>query len=153
MRLKKWLCSPWMLLLVAVGILLSMADYETYRQEGIVMTAVEGSVTSRSLTVEVLNRTDRRVSNAGEMDPDYRIQRRLGGLWLPMPQTERPDDAVCAALETFYCEKDVPQRLTFYWCDAKPFDALQPGRYRLLLDFWDYGGGAPFTLAAEFTVA
>ena len=151
MRLKKWLCSPWMLLLLGAGILLAMADRGTYRQEGISMTAVEGSVTSRSVTVGVLNRTDRRISNAGELE-DYHVQRRLWGLWLPMREEGRPGDTVCAALESCSYEKDVPRRLTFYWSDTRPFDALRPGRYRLVLEFWDHGGESPFALAAEFTV-
>lgn len=155
MRLKKWICSPWMLLLLAAGLLLSIADYRTYGQEGLVMTAVESAAASRSVTVEILNETDGRFWNYGNYGQEHRLQRRLLGLWFPMRREKRPDDTVCAALPVFYYEKGVPQRFSFRWADNSrfPFMALEPGRYRLILDFYKDGGEAPAAaLAAEFNV-
>lgn len=148
MRLLKRLWVPCALLLLGAGALLLMADVQTYGQEGAAMTVVEDSVTSRSVTVEILNTTDRLLSNAGE--GDYRLQRRLWGLWLPM--REKEPEMCGAALPVRYYEPGIPQRFTIYWCDSRPFDALYPGQYRLILDFWGEDAGTAFALAAEFTV-
>lgn len=107
MRLKKFLCSPWPLLLIAVGALLLMADLGLYRQEGVSMNALEDTVSSKGVTVEVLNATERRLWNRG-YGQDHRLQRRLLGLWLPVRQTKRPAGEVCAALPAYFYEKNVP---------------------------------------------
>lgn len=151
MKFQKILRSPWMLVLLAAVFFLLLSDGSSYRQEGVTMTVVEDSVTSRSVTVDILNTTDRVLSNAGQWETRYRIQRRFCGLWLPMRQAKRPGGEVCATLPSCYYEKDIPQRITLYWRDACPFDALAPGRYRLILNFYEDGGEA-FSLAAEFLV-
>ncbi len=155
MRLKERLRSPWMLPLIALAALLLMADYRPYRQEGVTMTAVEGSVMSGGMTIEILNTTDRPLWNCGDYDRNYRLQRGLLGLWLPMRQAKRPAGEVCAAAPVFYYEKDVPQRFAFKWSEDLrfPFTALEPGSYRLILDFYEDGfEESVFQLAAEFTV-
>ncbi len=156
MKWKRWRLSPWMLLLLAAGLLLSMADWRVYGQEGLTMTAIERSVTPGSVTVEILNTTEERFWNYGDYSQDgCRLQRRLWGLWLPMRREARPEGTVCAALPVFVYEQGAPQRFTFRWADhfLMPFSKLEPGRYRLILEFYREGGkDAAVPLAAEFEV-
>ncbi|MCI8738655.1 MAG: hypothetical protein HFG10_00890 [Oscillibacter sp.] len=160
MKIKQLLLSPAVLVPLSVlAVLLLFSDHASYRQEGLSMTPVEDAVTSRDLTVEVLNTTNEVFQNAGDYDPNYRLQRRMLGLWFPMRQDPAwTGGEGCMTLPTCYYEKDIPQRLHFQWStDYRfPFASLYPGRYRLILDFYkqdgSYSYGPDFSLAAEFTV-
>lgn len=160
MKIKQLLLSPAVLVPLAVlAVLFLLSDHASYRQEGLSMTSVEDAVTSRDLTVEVLNTTNEVFQNAGDYDPNYRLQRRVLGLWFPMRQDPAwTGGQGCMMLPTCYYEKDIPQRLYFQWStDYRfPFTSLYPGRYRLILDFYkqdgSYSYGPDFSLAAEFTV-
>lgn len=159
MQIKKRLGSSLNLLpvLAVLAVLLLLSDHRSYRQAGVTMTAAEGAATPREVTVEVLNTTERRLWNAGDSDPGYRLQRRLLGLWFPMRQVKPPGGTVCGMLPTYLYETDVPQKLTFQWSSDYrfPFTSLYPGHYRLILDFREddeNGGTQTFPLAAEFTL-
>ena len=90
MKIKQLLLSPAVLVPLSVlAVLLLFSDHASYRQEGLSMTPVEDAVTSRDLTVEVLNTTNEVFQNAGDYDPNYRLQRRMLGLWFPMRQAAR----------------------------------------------------------------
>ena len=68
----------------------------------------------------------------------------------------RSGGTVCMTLPVCYYEKGIPQQLNFQWGTDYKFPSLYPGRYRLILDFYEKGvsseHGAAFSLAAEFTL-
>ncbi len=111
--------------------------------DGVSMTVLQDTVTSRTMTLQILNTTDQEIYCGN--DAVYELQAERWGKWY---QVESGPYGYF--LEAYVCQKNVP--LEQYINLEKRYGALPAGRYRIIKEV-SIGSGdtrQAFLLAAEF---
>ena len=123
-------------------------DGEVNDYDGVTMTVVEGTAMPGTVTVEVLNTTDRDIESGNTAL--FALQVEQDGQWHWL-ETRQDDFATTA--EALLYPTDESVELTFTWGSA--YGSLSPGHYRLVKTFFEYRGPGDYTtfdLAASFTL-
>ncbi|MGM9536934.1 MAG: immunoglobulin-like domain-containing protein [Candidatus Onthomonas sp.] len=112
---------------------------------GMTMTVVEGTAGPGSVTIEILNATDREMASGNEYD--YAIQTEEDGEWYFLEEKSLDNTS-----EALIYQQDTSCRQELSW--MRRYGQLPPGHYRIVKAFWDSDGefSSTFRLAAEFTL-
>lgn len=111
---------------------------------GVSMEAVEGSASRRSVTIRMVNDTDKRLTYGFYYD----LQQLVGGTWYSM--SDIIDNAAFPAMELFL-EPGCVVEENFDW--SRTSGLMSSGTYRIVKDFYKDGDYTKaYWLAAEFTV-
>lgn len=121
-------------------------EVNTY--EGVTMTAAEGTAYPGTVTVEILNTTDREIDSGNAYD--FSLQKEVNGEWYWLETRKDEYDNTAEAL-IYPKGETVEQELM--WADL--YGSLPEGHYRVVKWFFEYrepGGHIDFLLAAEFDI-
>lgn len=121
-------------------------EVNTY--EGVTMTAVEDTALPGTVTVEILNTTNKEIDSGNEAD--FALQKEVDGEWHWL-ETKQKEYANTAEALIYPKDETVEQVLTW----ARVYGSLAEGHYRVVKAFFEYrgpGDNTDFLLAAEFTI-
>ena len=117
--------------------------------EGVTMTVVEGTAKPGTVTIEIVNATDRDIESGNKAD--FALQKEVDGAWYTL-ETKKKEYANTAEALGYPKDEAVTQELTW----AGVYGSLAEGHYRVVKAFFEYRGPGDYTdflLAAEFTIA
>lgn len=123
-------------------------DGEVNAYEGVTMSVVEGTAAPDSITVEVINTTDKEINSGNTGDFAVQIEQDGGWYWLKTLQDEYANTA-----EAYRYRTNVPKQLELDWTQF--YGSLESGHYRVVKPFSEYrgpGDSTHFLLAAEFSL-
>ncbi|MEL7672052.1 immunoglobulin-like domain-containing protein [Methanobacterium sp.] len=112
------------------------------------MNVVEGTSYPGSISIEVINTTDKEIGSGNVADYKLQVERDSKWYWL------KEDGSYSITAEIYFYTLDVPVINDLNWTDR--YGTLSKGRYRIIKEFSEYnsktGYSTFFMLAAEFNL-